>query len=364
MASTDSGVTALGASEDRSKASAFPRGGDLRSHALELGICLWSQSADWANVLQTARLVDALGYDHLWTWDHLLSIYGEPDQPVFEAWTVLAALAASTTTVRLGPLVCANTIRHPGLVAKIVATLDHVSGGRAILGIGGGWFEREHQAHGIDFGRGFGERLDRLDEAVGLIRALLDGERVTSPGPHYHVRELHHQPSPVQARLPILIGGRGKRRTLRTVAKYGDLWNAYGTPDELKEHNEVLLQHCIEVGRDPATIQRSVQAKVVVRDTEAQATADWTELLQANRCVWVGHGRGSEPDMRDRYVFPDPDSAIWLGSPEQTALRIRGYLDIGFNTVIAEIAAPYDRETIKRLIREVRPMVEESLRGE
>ena len=132
--------------------------------------------------------------------------------------------------MQLGLLVGANTFRNPGLTAKLATTLDHLSDGRAILGLGGGWFEREHEAFGLDFGAGFGERLERLDEAVGLIRRLLDGERVTHDGPTYQMRDALVAPRPVQRRLPILIGGSGPRKTLLTTARYADMWNAYGDP--------------------------------------------------------------------------------------------------------------------------------------
>ncbi len=325
---------------------------------LKLGICLWNQALEWSDVVGTARLVDDLGYDHLWIWDHLLSIYGEPDQPVFEAWSTLAALAASTDRLHLGPLVTANTFRSPALLAKIVATVDHISGGRAILGIGGGWFEQEHRAHGIDFGSGFGERLDRLDEAVGLIRALFAGEEVNSDGPYYPVAGLRHVPRPVRGHVPVLVGGRGKRKTLRTVARYADVWNAYGTPAELVEHDEVLRRHCVEVGRDHTEIERSVQAKVIVRDSRAAAEAAFGRLLSLNRTVWEGARPGAEPDRMNRRIFPDPASSIWLGSPTELAELIAGYRDVGFGTVIAEIPAPYDTETIERLVGEVAPMVD------
>ena len=325
---------------------------------LKLGICLWNQALEWSDVRETARAVERLGYDHLWIWDHLLSIYGEPDQPVFEAWSTLAALAAVTERLQLGPLVTANTFRSPALLAKIVTTVDHISGGRAILGIGGGWFELEHRAHAIDFGEGFDERLDRLDEAVGLIRALHDGEQVTSDGPYYAVQGLRHVPRPVRGGVPVLVGGRGKRKTLRTVARYADIWNAYGTPAELEEHDEVLRSHCAAVGRDHTEIERSVQAKVVVRDSRAAAEEAFGRMLARNKSVWRGAGRGAEPDMVNRRVFPDPDSAIWLGSPADLAELLSAYRDVGFATVIAEIPAPYDRETIERLAGEVAPMVD------
>jgi alkanesulfonate monooxygenase SsuD/methylene tetrahydromethanopterin reductase-like flavin-dependent oxidoreductase (luciferase family) len=175
---------------------------------VKLGILLWSQATDWASFERGARRVDELGYDSLWTWDHLYAIFGDPYQPIFEGWMSLAAWAKVTARVELGLLVGANTFRNPGLVAKLATTLDHISDGRAVLGIGGAWFELEHTAHGIEFGRGFGQRLDWLDESVGAMRALLDGEEVTSPPDgRYHMDALRHQPIPLQRRVPIMIGG-------------------------------------------------------------------------------------------------------------------------------------------------------------
>ena len=324
---------------------------------LRLGVCLWNQASGWPDLLETACLADRLGYEHLWTWDHLLSIYGEPDQPVFDSWTVLAAVAASTERIHLGPLVTANTFRHPSLLAKVVTTVDHISGGRAILGIGAGWFEREHHANGIEFGTGFGDRIERMGEAVGLIRSLFRGEEVTSFGPAYPVDRLRHEPRPVRGDVPILIGGRGRTKTLRVVATHAQIWNAYGTPAELSDHDEVLQAHCEDVGRDHTEIERSVQAKVVIRDTQEEAESAFADLLSMNKTVWAGRGVGAEPDMIQRHVFPDPDSAIWLGSPERIAELISKYVSVGFGTVIAEIPAPYDRETIERLIGEVAPLV-------
>src|SRR6187397_1868843 len=141
-----------------------PPGGPHTMSDVKLGILLWSQTGTWHEMLEAARLVDRLGYAHLWTWDHLYAIFGDPYQPIFEGWSLLNAWARETTQTRLGLLVGANTLRNPGLVAKTAATLDHVSDGRAILGIGGAWFDLEHEAHGIDCGSGFGQRLDCLDE--------------------------------------------------------------------------------------------------------------------------------------------------------------------------------------------------------
>ena len=220
-----------------------------------LGVLLWSQASEWDEFEAAARRIDALGYDHLWTWDHLYAIFGDPYQPIFEGYTTLAAWAKVTSRARLGLLVGANTFRSPGLVAKSLTTIDHLSGGRAIAGIGGAWFEREHLEHGIDFGSGFGERLDWMEEAVAALRSLFAGEEVTSPpGGRYAFDHLRLLPPPVQARLPILIGGSGERKTLRSVARHADMWNAMGSTDFLRHKLDVLHRHC---RRSDATPPRS-----------------------------------------------------------------------------------------------------------
>jgi alkanesulfonate monooxygenase SsuD/methylene tetrahydromethanopterin reductase-like flavin-dependent oxidoreductase (luciferase family) len=319
-----------------SAASVHPAGPRLR-----LGISPSSQATTWPELRATARLVDRLGYDHLWGLDHLYATFGDPHQPMFEGWILLAAYAMTTKRVRLGHLVGANAFRNPGLVAKMATTLDHISGGRAILGLGGGWFELEHLAHGIDFGSSPGQRLDWLDEAVGMIRGVLDGEEVTHAGQRYRADKLRHSPLPLQTRLPILIGGSGEKKTLRTVARYADYWNAEGPPELLAQKDEVLRRHCANVGRDESEIERTVVCKMVIRNTVAEARSVWEKLVAHNR---------PRPDERDR----NP----WLGSSEEIAARMRGYVGIGFRTLIVELLAPHDVETIERLIGEVRPLVE------
>ena len=297
---------------------------------MKFGAQLWSQATDWPGWRDAAVAAEVAGWDSVWTWDHLLAIFGPWEQPILEGWTALAALGPLTGRVRLGLMVGANTFRNPGLTAKLATTLDHLSAGRAVLGIGGAWFEREHDAFGIDFGRGFGERLDRLDEAVMLMRRLLDGELVTHDGAYYRFRDALCQPRPIQAHLPILIGGSGPRKTLRTTALRADGWNTSGTVDEVREKLATLREHCEVVRRDLSTIELTVSFPIVIRDKAPDAEKAFTALLKHN---------GAEK----------LDSKALLGPPNAIADEIRPYRDMGFETVIARLPAPYDRETIDRI---------------
>ncbi len=311
---------------------------------LKPGILLWSQGAAWPEMLDAAKRVDELGYDHLWTWDHLYAIFGDPYQPIVEGWTTLAAWAMATERTRVGLLVGANTFRNPGLTAKTAATLDHISNGRAILGIGGAWFDLEHRAHGIDFGSGFGQRLDWLDESVAAMRGLLDGQSVTSqPGGRYAFDDLRHQPLPIQKRLPIMIGGSGEKKTLRTVARYADMWNAMGTPEVMAHKVEVLRGHCDAVGRDIADIEFTLGVKLTIRDSKAEA--------ERVRWAAIDHNRTPRSEVED-------DDTFWEGSPEEIADRLRPYVELGFTTVISEQPAPYDIETLERFVGEVKPLID------
>jgi alkanesulfonate monooxygenase SsuD/methylene tetrahydromethanopterin reductase-like flavin-dependent oxidoreductase (luciferase family) len=311
---------------------------------MKTGILLWSQAATWAEMVDAAKRVDELGYDHLWTWDHLYAIFGDPYQPIVEGWMALAGWAMATEKTRLGLLVGANTFRNPGLTAKLAGTLDHISDGRAILGIGGAWFEHEHKAHGIDFGSGFGQRLDWMDEAVEAMRAVLDGGSATArPGGRYAFDDLRHQPPPIQRRLPIMIGGSGEKKTLRTVAKYADMWNAMGPLDVMAHKVDVLKRHCDEVGRHIGEIEFTLGVKFTLRDSKEEADRVWRAAME--------HNRTPMSEVED-------DDTFWNGTPEEMADKLRPYVDLGFRTVISEQPGPYDVETFERFVGEVKPLIE------
>ncbi len=310
---------------------------------LKTGILLWSQAASWPEMREAAERVDRLGYDSLWTWDHIYAIFGDPYQPIFEGYTTLAGWAMATRNVRLGLLVGANTFRNPGLVAKTITTIDHISDGRAICGLGGAWFDLEHQAHGIEFGSGFGQRLDWLDESVSAVRRLLDGDEVTYESETYRFDHLRHQPLPVQRHLPIMIGGTGEKKTLRTVAKYADMWNAMGTTEFIRRKVDVLREHCDAVGRDPSEIEFTLGVKLTIRDSAAEADRVLRAAMDRNRTPMSEIAE---------------DDTFWNGTPEEIAERLAPYVEMGFRHVISEQPAPYDVETFERFIGQVKPLVE------
>ena len=304
---------------------------------MRFGAAFWVNRTTWPELLDAARAVEQAGWDSIWIDDHLLADEGDETDAKLEGWAILAALATTTSRARLGVLVAANTFRNPGLTAKLATTLDHLSGGRAILGLGGGWFGREHAAYGIDFGGGFGERLDRLDEATGLIRRLLDGERVTHSGRFYALDDALVAPRPVQARLPILIGGSGPTRTLRTAARHADLWNGFGEPDRIAEVSAVLEARCAEIGRPFEAIERTVTANVVIRDAGQDARDAWAATAMRHGLI----GRvGPDGTERDLTVG---------GSPADVAAYLGAYAALGITEVMVVFRAPFDLETIERI---------------
>jgi alkanesulfonate monooxygenase SsuD/methylene tetrahydromethanopterin reductase-like flavin-dependent oxidoreductase (luciferase family) len=306
---------------------------------IRFGLLCWNQYTPWADLRAAGIRADELGYDDIFTWDHLYPIIGSPEGPMLEAYAVLSAWAEATQRARIGLMVGANTFRNPALVAKMITTLDHVSGGRAILGIGGAWFETEHRAFGIEFGGSPGERLRWLDEAARIMRGMLHGEQ-PSGEEFYATREVRNDPPPVQEHLPLLIGGGGEKRTLRTVAKYADWCNFGGGFENVKHKDEVLRRHCEEVGRDPAEIERTVGVGVVViRDDPAEAQRVLEETFRHN---------GGAKTWDDQPI----------GTPEQVAERIRPYLGIGFRHFSIGCPHPYDAESMERLITEVKPLLE------
>lgn len=215
-------------------------------------------SQPFNDVLELARHVESTGWDGLWYADHFMPNAEDTSTPWPEAWITLAALA-QVPRLRLGTLVTGNTYRHPAVLAKMAATLDHISDGRVVLGIGSGWQENEHKQYGIPFYT-VSERLKRLDEACQVIKSLFSETKSNFNGKYYQLEDASLEPKPVQSPLPLLIGGGGEQVTLKITAKYADEWNVWGTVETLRHKMAILDQHCADIGRDPKSIKRTAVA--------------------------------------------------------------------------------------------------------
>jgi len=219
-------------------------------------------TAVFGRLAEAARAAEEAGFDAISVPDHVHQnrVGGGPASPMFEAYTVLGALALATSSATLFSLVSPVTLRAPGLLAKAVTTLDVISGGRAVLGVGAGWDAAEHEAYGIEF-PGLGERFSRLDEELAICRAMFGTERAAFRGKFYAVRDAYNSPRPVRGSIPVLVAGGGEKRTLDLVARYADACNVFaGDPADVRHKFDVLSRHCERIGRDPAEITRTVFA--------------------------------------------------------------------------------------------------------
>ena len=234
---------------------------------------VWPNIAgSWSDLLSLTTHAEKTGWDGIWVADHFMPNAPAPADlgPTNEAWATIAALAASVPRVRIGTLVTGNTYRHPAVLAKAAATVDNISGGRLVLGLGSGWQENEHAGYGLPFYT-VGNRLRRLEEACQVIKGLFSNERTNFAGKYYTLTDAPLNPKPVQNPLPLLIGGGGEQLTLKIAATYADEWNVWGSPQVLAQKGAILEQHCAAIGRDPKTIRRSAQAMLTLTDDKVLA---------------------------------------------------------------------------------------------
>jgi F420-dependent oxidoreductase-like protein len=291
-------------------------------------VALWQRAED-------------LGYDSAWLFDHFTPISGGDIGPCLEGWTTLAALAAQTSRLRLGLLVTSVIYRNPGLLAKIGATVDHVSRGRLEMGMGAGWFERETLAYGLDF-PGVGERLARLDEGIQVLRALWTQETTSFAGRHYALVDARCDPKPLQRPMPpIWIGGQGERVTLRIVAERADGWDADMLPLDVYDRKlAALAGHCERAGRDPGDVRRMIHFAGAIDPDETVARRK-AELLGARWGTTV-------EDLRH---------TVLLGSPAQAAEQLLPYVERGVESFVLSLEAPYDLAMVECFVGEVAPLL-------
>ncbi len=241
---------------------------------LRFGIKTAPQNTTYQDMLRVWLEADEVPViEHAWLFDHFMPLGNDPTGPCLEGWTLLSAYAALTKRLRVGLMVTGNTYRHPAVLANMAATIDIISNGRLDFGIGAGWNELEHSAYGIPLYEP-GERIKRMGEACEVFRLLWTETTPNFDGKYYQLKDAYCEPKPVQKPYPpITIGGSGEQLTLRMVAKYADIWNFVGGPPEVFKHkSEVLDGHCAKIGRDPSTIERSIQSMVNPNDMQSTIT--------------------------------------------------------------------------------------------
>lgn len=275
--------------------------------------------AFFERLVEIARTAESSGFSSISMMDHLHQIpgVGPEENWMMEGNAILAALAARTSTINLGLLVGGVTYRNPALMAKQTTTIDIISGGRAVLGLGAAWFENEHQAYGFDFPP-LKVRFELLEDALNIARAMFTQERATYEGTHHSVRGAYNNPKPIRGDIPILIGGSGERKTLRFVAKYGDGSNFFGDVERVKHLLGVLERHCEDVGRDPAEITKTRMASVSIAPTHEAASAK----------------------------FKGDPSRAFVGDPDSIAEQVQAYLDAGLDGMTVTLPDVHDLETV------------------
>lgn len=296
----------------------------------------------WERWRRLARAAEDGGYHGLFRSDHLAGLFGDATRPALDTWASLTWLATATARIRFGPLVCPMTFYHPAILARRAAAVSELSGGRLDLGIGAGWHDGEHRMFGIPFPP-LRERMDRLECGARLIRALWRGGAVTLEQPYYPLVAAETTPRPAPGALPLVIGGRGERRTLRIVAEHADEWNLTRvTPDEYPAKRAVLDQHCRTVGRDPATIRRSLMIPIVIGRSEAEVRARREKVhaimprLPEQAAEWRAAG-------------------FLHGSPEEIVRELRRWEGLGLHRVMLQLLDQEDFAAIDLFAREVLP---------
>jgi len=312
----------------------------MSRHPIRFGIQTGQQNVEWAQLRELWERADAWGYDSLWAFDHFYPIFTDPEGPCLEGWTTLSALAPLTKRARIGHLVNGNTYRHPCLTAKMAATLDQISGGRFILGIGSGWFEPEHRSFGIDF-KTVGGRLQALDESCQIILGMFTQPKTSLRGQHYAVSDAMCVPKPLQQpHPPLMIGGTGQKVLLKIVAKYADMWNASAGAERMAELIDAIRRHGDTVSRDPDQIEKTVLLPLCYNAAPAR------EEFVCNLVASMGQ---ITPELARQRVM--------IGDKQECLDAIERYTKVGVTHFIFMTFAPYFLDEIQAFAEEVLPAV-------
>ena len=306
-------------------------------------------SEQWPTMQRVAWQAEQLGYDSIWVYDHFHTVPIPTQEPTYEAWTLMAALATVTERVRLGQMCTCNGYRSPTYLAKVAASIDVISNGRVEMGIGGGWYEHEYLAYGYPFPKP-SVRLGELDEAVQIMRSMWTDDTTTFEGEHYTVAGAICQPKPVQAAsIPLWVAGGGEQLTLRTAARYADFTNFGESVENFEHKSSVLERHCEAEGRDFAEITRSTNFNVVIGETDAEVRRKMDALSERFESVETIDGQRT----LERW-FGGPGSAV--GTPDAVIEKIASFKDAGMAYAIAYFPdAAYDPTSLELFAREVMP---------
>ena len=313
----------------------------LFENKISFGVHSAQQAGSFQDYLELWLTAEELGFEWASVMDHFVAVQTERTElPCFEGMTLLSAMAAHTTRIRCGVLAVGVTYRNPALLAKMASTIDHVSGGRLELCVGGAWFGLEHQQYGYDFPP-IGDRLRMLDEAVQIMKGLWTQPRTTFEGRYYTVKDAVCEPKPVQQpHIPLWIGGGGERVTLRIAAEHGDGWNMWLFPMEVYQRKvDALARHCEAVGRDPTTVRRALNFQPMIGESEAEVEERGRRLA----ADW-----GNYDDMRQRAV---------AGTPEQCAEQLLAYVKLGVTDFNMDARLPIDRRAMELVAEKLAPLV-------
>ncbi len=309
---------------------------------IRFGLQVAQQQTTVEELKEVWQEAEALGFDTLWVNDHLLPSVGPSDESMLESWTLLGAMAVATSKIQIGCMVTSNTFRHPAILAKMAATVDHLSNGRLIFGIGSGWFKREHEAYGVEFSTMRG-RSQRLEDALQVITKLWQANPTAShTGPYYSLVAAPFAPKPVQQPMPpIMIGGIGEKLTLPIVARYAQMWNVpILSPSQFAKKNQVLEQYCAGINRDCREIERSYLTPLYLNPSPAALQRVLQQAMTMRNLT--------EAEAR---------RTILAGTPDAIRTQLQSYIDIGVTHFIINLRRPglYDREAVRVFAKEVMP---------